>query len=86
VKALRSARARYFASRLKGWPRTDRREFGRLLVLFAESDHLRRHEQADNVDLAAPESGEQVERASDSSDADTPKHRSSRGAKRSRSA
>jgi DNA-binding MarR family transcriptional regulator len=84
AKAIRGARARYFASRMKGWPRGDRREFGRMLVLFAKSDHPRRHERADN-DNRAPakeDDGEAVPSASAASD--TPKRRSSRAAKRNR--
>jgi DNA-binding MarR family transcriptional regulator len=86
VKAIRGARARYFASRMKGWPRGDRREFGRLLVLFAESEHARRHERADNDNLAAPEQDELESGISASAGTDTPKRRSSRAAKRNRSA
>jgi DNA-binding MarR family transcriptional regulator len=52
AKAVRGARARYFASRMKGWPRADRRNFARLLVLFAQSDHARHGEHADNDNLA----------------------------------
>jgi DNA-binding MarR family transcriptional regulator len=37
AKAIRSARAKYFALRMKGWARADRRAFARLLVQFAES-------------------------------------------------
>ena len=38
AKAIRSARARYFALRMKGWVRADRHAFARLLVQFAQSD------------------------------------------------
>lgn len=41
VKAIRNSRAKYFAVRMKGWPRADRRIFARLLVQFAESDARR---------------------------------------------
>ncbi|HEY6578043.1 MAG TPA: MarR family transcriptional regulator [Rhizomicrobium sp.] len=44
AKALRGARARYFAIRMKGWPRTDRLEFARLLVRFAKGDRMRSFE------------------------------------------
>jgi hypothetical protein len=57
VRAIRGARARYFATRMKGWPRSDRRNFARLLVLFAESDHLRRALQPDNDNRAPPTAG-----------------------------
>jgi DNA-binding MarR family transcriptional regulator len=83
VNAIRGARARYFAARMKGWPRGDRREFGRLLTLFAESDHLQRHERADNDNLAYD--GEPDTGFSLSNGTDTPKRRSNRTAKRSRS-
>jgi hypothetical protein len=53
VKAVRGARARYFASRMKGWPRADRRDFARLLVLFAQSGQTRRHEPVDNDNSAS---------------------------------
>jgi DNA-binding MarR family transcriptional regulator len=75
VSAIRGARARYFASRMKGWARGDRREFGRLLVLFAESDHLRRHERADNDNPAPPASEEREAGFSGSARGDTPKRR-----------
>ena len=45
--AIRDARARYFAVRMKDWPNADRREFARLLIQFAQSDHLRRGDQGD---------------------------------------
>ncbi|HWE05131.1 MAG TPA: MarR family transcriptional regulator [Rhizomicrobium sp.] len=45
--AIRDARARYFAVRMKDWPNADRREFARLLIQFARSDHLRRGDQGD---------------------------------------
>ncbi|HEX4158999.1 MAG TPA: MarR family transcriptional regulator [Rhizomicrobium sp.] len=86
VKAIRGARARYFASRMKGWPRGDRREFARLLVLFAESEHLRRHERADNDNREPREEKDPETILSDSADPDTPKRRSSRTAKRDRNA
>ena len=56
AKDVRRARARYFASRMKGWSRVDRRNFARLLVLFAQSDHARHGEPAgnDNVESAQP--------------------------------
>ena len=85
VKAIRSARARYFATRMKGWPRADRREFARLLVLFAESDHMRRHQQPDN-DNAEPSAEDGREAGFSASTAQAkPKHRTSRAAKRNRS-
>lgn len=43
--AIRSARARYFASRMKNWSREDRRGFARLLALFAASDRAHRAER-----------------------------------------
>jgi DNA-binding MarR family transcriptional regulator len=84
VKAIRGARARYFASRMKGWPRGDRREFGRLLVLFAESEHLRRHERPDNDNLAPPEEDVPETVLSASARPDTPRRRSGHTAKRNR--
>ena len=41
AKAIRGSRAKYFAARMKGWPRSDRKTFARLLVQFAESDSRR---------------------------------------------
>ncbi|HEX4080414.1 MAG TPA: MarR family transcriptional regulator [Rhizomicrobium sp.] len=52
ARAIRGARARYFASRMKGWSRADRRNFARLLVLFAQSEHARHGGRADNDNLA----------------------------------
>jgi DNA-binding MarR family transcriptional regulator len=86
AKAIRGARARYFASRMKGWARADRREFGRLLVLFAESDLLRRHERPDNDNLTLPERDETGTSAAALAGADTAKRRSRRTTKRNRSA
>ncbi len=85
VKAIRGARARYFASRMKGWPRGDRREFGRLLVLFAESDVLRRHERGDNDNVAPPKQNGSDADTPVSGEPDTGKRRSSRATKRKRS-
>lgn len=85
VKAIRGARARYFASRMKGWPRGDRREFGRLLVLFAESDLMRRHERGDNDNVAPPRQDGSEADFPVSAEPDTTKRRSSRTTKRKRS-
>jgi DNA-binding MarR family transcriptional regulator len=37
AKAIRGARARYFAARMKSWSRSDRREFAKLFVRFSEA-------------------------------------------------
>lgn len=84
VKAIRGARARYFAIRMKGWPRSDRRDFGRLLVLFAE--HLRHQQHPDNDDRVPPKQDEPETGLPVSAGPDTPKRRSSRTAKRKQSA
>ena len=52
AKDVRRARAMYFVSRMKGWSRPDRRNFARLLVLFAQADHARNDEHADKEKLA----------------------------------
>jgi DNA-binding MarR family transcriptional regulator len=56
ASAIRGARARYFALRMKDWSRADRRAFARLLTLFAESDRTHRGERlpAQN-DIVVPE-------------------------------
>jgi DNA-binding MarR family transcriptional regulator len=86
VKAVRGARARYFATRMKGWPRSHRRDFARLLVLFAESDHLRRAQQPDNDNLAPATRGEAEMDFAASTVTGTPKRRTLRTSKRSRDA
>ena len=86
VRAIRGARARYFASRMKGWPRADRREFGRLLVLFAQSDHPHRHERADNDNLVPPMRDDSETDLSASTATAAPKRRTSRTTKRNRGA
>jgi DNA-binding MarR family transcriptional regulator len=84
VRAIRGARARYFASRMKGWPRGDRREFGRLLVLFAQSDH--RRDRADNDNLVpSPGDGAETDLPASAGTA-APKRRTSRTSKRNRGA
>jgi DNA-binding MarR family transcriptional regulator len=86
VRAIRGARARYFAARMKGWPRVDRREFGRLLVQFAESDHPHRHERADNDNVTPPMRDEPETDLSPSPATAASKRRASRATKRNRSA
>lgn len=88
VNALRGARGRYFASRVRDWPRADRRNFARLLVLFAESDHARRHEFDNSV--SAPSTSrtsdrdETEEGRAGLTRADMPKRRGSRSKKHGR--
>jgi DNA-binding MarR family transcriptional regulator len=72
--AVRSARERYFVQRMKGWPRTDRREFARLLIMFAGSDHARHHEPADNDNSRIA-----AESAAESSRAESRRPRRKRG-------
>jgi DNA-binding MarR family transcriptional regulator len=86
VKAIRGARARYFAARMKGWPRGHRREFARLLVLFAESDHARRHEHPNNDNLAPSKQDGSRSGFAALPEPDTSKRRTTRQANRNRSA
>lgn len=58
ARAIHSARAKYFALRMKDWPRADRRTFARLLTHFAEADRAHRGEQVaagnDNITAESP--------------------------------
>ncbi|HTT82954.1 MAG TPA: MarR family transcriptional regulator [Rhizomicrobium sp.] len=86
VKALRSARARYFAARMKGWPRADRRHFARLLVLFAQNDHSRHVLQPGNDNAALSVQGEPRSDLAGSARPATSKRRTGHTAKRTRNA
>jgi DNA-binding MarR family transcriptional regulator len=48
--AIRGARARYFARRMKGWTTADRQAFATLLIQFAQSDEAWRSEHSDRTD------------------------------------
>jgi DNA-binding MarR family transcriptional regulator len=83
--AVHGARARYFALRMKGWPRGDRREFARLLVLFAQSEQGRRHEPAGNDNSTSAESGPESSLAGSPRPA-AGKHRTAASGRRKRNA
>lgn len=79
ARAIHRARARYFAQRMKGWPRSDRLEFGRLLVLFGEKAV---HDASGDGDGVQPEGA--AAEAEKSPGAQSPAPRPVRGARRDR--